>query len=519
MAEVVVARDTTLGRRVALKLLPPALAADPVFVERMRREATAIASLNHPNVVVIYDHGVDDGLPFMAMEYVQGGTLKALITSDAPLAAGTAVGYARQTLDGLESAHAVGIIHRDVKPQNLLVRVDGTLKVADFGVARSVREVALTQHGAVIGTADYIAPEQAEGRSAGAASDIYSVGVVLFEMLTGRLPFSGDLPLAVASQHILTPAPDVRDINPAVPPALARVVERALRKDPSARYDSAAAMQAALAAAMQGDPAPTLVAPPSPDASAATRVLPTPPHAEPTRVAPPAPEPAATRVAPPPLEADAAGPAPPSASPRAARRPGGPRRRRILAALVAGALAVAAIVAVATRGDGGAPLVQLPSVIGKPTAAAGSALRARGFDVRIAAARHGERPSGTVALVQPAGGSAKRGSLITLTPSSGPLLIAIPPVSGISQEAAIAALEQLGFLATPAVTSDAAPAGIVVGTNPAAGTEAPPRSSVTVIVSAGPPVVEPAPPDKAKPPKDTRKGPGHDKKHGKAKEA
>ncbi|MDX6629226.1 MAG: eukaryotic-like serine/threonine-protein kinase, partial [Gaiellales bacterium] len=270
MAEVVLARDTALRRPVALKLLAPALAGDPVFVERFRREATAIASLSHANVVVIYDHGMAEGQPFIAMEYVSGRTLKQIITARAPLAPAVAVGYACQALAGLEAAHSVGIIHRDVKPQNLLVREDDTLKVADFGVARSAQETVLTQHGSVIGTAEYIAPEQARGASAVAASDLYSVGVVLFEMLTGRLPFSGDLAVAVANQHALEPAPRVREINPAIPVALANVVDRTLSKEPAQRYDSAAEMKAALSAATQPDPAATLIAPPPVE----TRVMP-----------------------------------------------------------------------------------------------------------------------------------------------------------------------------------------------------------------------------------------------------
>ena len=243
MAEVVLARDSALGRPVALKLLAPALVADPVFVERFRREANAIAALNHPNVVVVYDHGVAEGQPFIAMEYVPGRTVKQIIAQGAPLSPAVAVKYACQALDGLAAAHATGIVHRDIKSQNLLVREDDTLKVADFGVARSAQETVLTQHGSVIGTADYIAPEQAQGAPAVAASDLYSLGVVLFEMLTGRLPFTGELALAVANQHALTPAPPVREFNPAVPKALARVVDQALNKESRRRCQSAGEMR------------------------------------------------------------------------------------------------------------------------------------------------------------------------------------------------------------------------------------------------------------------------------------
>ncbi len=280
MAEVVLARDRALGRLVALKLLAPALAGDPLFVERFRREATAIASLNHPGVVVIYDHGVAEGQPYIAMEYVAGRTLKQIIGEGAPLAPGDAIAYACQVLDGLAAAHAVGIVHRDIKPQNLIVRDDGTLKVADFGVARSADETVLTQVGAVIGTADYIAPEQARGEIATPPSDLYSLGVVLFEMLTGILPFTGDLPVAVANQHISTPAPSLQQANPAVPPALANVVTRALTKERGRRFDSAAAMKAALKAARADAAIPPRATPTArlPATSAATQVLPSAPR-------------------------------------------------------------------------------------------------------------------------------------------------------------------------------------------------------------------------------------------------
>jgi serine/threonine-protein kinase len=474
MAEVLLARDRGLGRLVALKLLAPAL-ADPTLVERFRREATAIASLNHPNVVVIYDHGVADEQPFIAMEYVDGRTLKQIIGDRAPLAPDDAAEYARQALDGLAAAHALGIVHRDVKPQNLLVRDDDTLKVADFGVARSADETMLTQHGSVIGTAEYISPEQAQGDYASPASDLYSLGVVLFEMLTGELPFSGELPLAIANQHVLEPAPSVLEINPAVPADLAHVVRRALNKEPSLRYESAAAMRAALSDSPADPPAPTLIAPTmaAHATQAATEALPRPTQASPV----------------------------PTARPT--------RRAMLLAALAAAAVLLVAAFLLAMRGPAEPRRVALPQVLGRPVASAASLLRARGFSVRIASARHTAKQTGTVAAMRPSVSSAALGTTITLVPSSGPRSIAVPAVAGYSEEAATAVLEDAGLIVQPSAAYASVPSGMAVGTTPPAGNMVPPHSSVALTISAGPPPTvsdQPAfPPGKAK---------GHDKGKG-----
>ena len=480
MAEVVLARDRALGRLVALKLLAPGLAGDPSFVERFRREATAIASLNHPGVVVIYDHGVADGQPYIAMEYVAGRTLKQVIADSAPLAPGDAIAYACQVLDGLAAAHAVGIVHRDIKPQNLIVRDDGTLKVADFGVARSVDETVLTQLGSVIGTADYISPEQARGEIATPPSDLYSVGVVLFEMLTGTLPFTGELSVAVANQHISTPAPSLQEANPAVPAALASVVAQALAKARSRRFDSAAAMKAALEAARAEAAFPPRAAPTA--RLPATAVM--------TQVLPPAPRTAA----------------------RKARRV--PSRGVLVVALAVAALLVGLAFALTTRGGGEARSVGLPRVVGLPVASAVSALRTRGFVVRTLAAEHANEAPGTVAAVRPNTASADFGSTIAVVPSSGPSRIAIPPVAGFSQEAAVAALERLGLDVRPQTAFGPTPSGTAIGTTPPAGTAVPPRSSVALTISAGPAPVSPAKPvplGQAKGPKGNGRGKGHEK--------
>jgi hypothetical protein len=472
MAEVMLARDQVLGRLVALKLLAPALAADPVFVERFRREATAVASLNHPNVVVVFDHGVADGQPFIAMEYVPGRTLKQVIAESAPMPPEVAAGYARQTLAGLSAAHAVGIVHRDVKPQNLIVRADGTLKVADFGVARSAEQTVLTQHGSVIGTAEYLSPEQARGETAMAASDLYSVGVVLFEMLTGRPPFAGEAALAIANQHIVETAPPVREVNRAVPADIARIVDRALAKDPGDRFASATAMMAALADATSSEPSATLLAP--------TAVMTGDDRNAPTRVQ-------AARAQPP------------------RPRTGVHLRRRAFAALAALLVLTAGAFALLTSGGGGSRRVPMPHVVGSPVERATSTLRGLGFEVRVGKGQPAALPSGTVARTRPATTTAASGALITLIPSTGPRQVAIPPVAGLTMQDAVAALQRSGFVVHVATAYATAPAGIAVATTPATGATTPPRSSIVLTVSAGP---APIPPADQPPGPGNGKGPG-----------
>src|SRR5207253_2660870 len=251
MADVYLAEDQELGRRVALKLLDERHAGDEQFVERFRREAQSAAGLNHPNIVSIFDRGRAEGTYYIAMEYLEGRTLKELLVRNGPTPVPIAIDYARQILGALAFAHRGGIVHRDIKPHNIVVRKDGRLKVTDFGIARSGAS-QMTEAGSIVGTAQYLSPEQARGAPVDARSDLYSLGIVLYEMLTGKVPYTGDAPVEIAMKH-LTAVPDPPSkLRPDVPHDLDAIVMRALAKDPEQRYGSAEEMDADLARVARG---------------------------------------------------------------------------------------------------------------------------------------------------------------------------------------------------------------------------------------------------------------------------
>src|SRR4051795_1307566 len=252
MANVYLAEDEVLGRRVAIKILNDRHAGDDQFVERFRREAKSAAGLSHPNVVSIYDRGEAEGTYYIAMEYLDGRSLKELIVSRGPAPIPVAIDYARQILSALRFAHRHGIVHRDIKPHNVLVDGEGRVKVTDFGIARAGAASQMTEVGSIVGTAQYLSPEQAKGTAVDQRSDIYSLGIVLYELLTGAVPFTGDTPVEIAMKHI-SETPDVPStLRPEIPHDLDLVVTRALAKDPADRYQSAEEMDADLERFMRG---------------------------------------------------------------------------------------------------------------------------------------------------------------------------------------------------------------------------------------------------------------------------
>ena len=275
MSDVFRARDNQLDRRVAIKVLHQRYAGDPEYLERFRTEARAVARLSHPNIVTVIDRGDDAGRQYIVFEHVDGENLKELVVRSGRLPVRRAVELALAVADGLAFAHQEGLVHRDVKPQNVLLSREGEVKVTDFGIARSLDvEHGVTQTGTVLGTGEYLAPEQASGKPVSPATDVYSLGVVLWELLAGEVPFTGDSFVAVALRHVNEPVPHLRDVRPDVSPRLAAAVERALAKDPASRFPSMAALAKELRACLaegegavplaQDDAAMTLITPPAP---------------------------------------------------------------------------------------------------------------------------------------------------------------------------------------------------------------------------------------------------------------
>src|SRR4051795_4123015 len=455
MADVWCAEDSLLNRRVALKFLHPRFAQDEQFVERFRREASSAAGLQHPNVVGVFDRGTVDGAHYIAMEYVEGASLKDLIQRG--LSVGEAVEIVRQVLAGVKYAHERGIIHRDLKPQNVLVDGEGRARVTDFGIARAgVSEI--TQTGSVLGTAQYLSPEQAQGLPVTAASDIYSIGVMLYEALTRQVPFDADSPVTVALKQVSERPRPPSELNPQVSRALDGVVMRALAKDPANRFASAEEFSQALDAA-EADPSGAGFGDPAPSAAVA----------------------AAAGTEPPP-------PPPPPPEERRFFTRG---RLALLALLL---LALAGVVAYLLLNGGGSTRssVLVPTVIGEKQAKATEILEDAGFEVTPRKVPRANTPVGKVIEQDPpAGARAPEGSPVVITVSIGLGKAIVPDVKGAELADARKQLEDAGFKTEVTQEhSDRVKKGVVIGTAPPAGTHLELRSTVTIQVSSGPRVVE-----------------------------
>ena len=470
MAEVYLARDQLLDRRVALKVLFPELSIDRSFVERFRREAQSAANLSHPNIVSVYDWGEEDDTYYIVMEYIDGRPLSALIRAQGPLLADRAATIGADVAAALAFAHRNGVIHRDVKPGNVLLDVNESVKVTDFGIARAANtQENLTQTGAVMGTATYFSPEQAQGYGVDQRSDVYSLGVVLYEMVTGKPPFAGDNPVTIAYKHVREEPVPPRRLNPAIPAAFEAIVLQAMAKDPADRYASAEDLRADLVRYQQGRPvmaAPVVWAEPAP-APDATRVQPA-ARAQATTV---------TRRAP--------APPPPEQIP--------PRRTGayvILLFAMLSALVVLLFLLGKTLGifgeSTGTTTVTVPNVKGQTADQAEPILTRLGLVVQRQL--EDNEADANVVFDQTPEGDTKvdKGSTVVLKVSQGSKPVNVPDVVGTDEQDALSAIERLGLQAdsTPEA-SDTATLGRVTAQVPAAGTPAPKGSTVHLTVSSG----------------------------------
>ncbi|MCZ2822968.1 MULTISPECIES: Stk1 family PASTA domain-containing Ser/Thr kinase [unclassified Modestobacter] len=470
MAEVHRGRDLRLGREVAVKVLRQDLARDPSSQVRFRREAQASASLNHPAIVAVYDTGEDrtatGATPYIVMEYVEGDTLRDVLRRERRLSPERAMSLTADICAALDFSHRNGIVHRDVKPGNVMITPQGTVKVMDFGIARAVSDSAatMTSTAAVIGTAQYLSPEQARGEGVDARSDVYSAGCLLYELVTGSPPFTGDSPVAVAYQHVREDPRTPSSINPEISPELDAILLKAMSKNPANRYQSAADMRADLLRAVAGQ-----------------------------------------RVEATPVMSDA------EKTTIIGVTPGGygndewddgqtddkRRRNRIIALVIAVVLVVAGAVGLALALNGASdepdtPVVEqvaVPDLVGDPQADAEAEILAQGLLIGpITREPSTEAQEGTVLSSDPAAGTeVDPETRVALVVGGGPNTIAVPNVLGDQQDEAIERLEGAGFTGSTSTdqVDSLEPAGTVVALDPAPGSQAAPDVSFRLSVSTG----------------------------------
>ncbi|MBV9801872.1 MAG: Stk1 family PASTA domain-containing Ser/Thr kinase [Solirubrobacterales bacterium] len=480
MADVFLAEDEQLGRKVALKLLYQRFAEDPGFVERFRREAQAAAGLQHPNVVSVYDRGAYDGTYYIAMEYLPGRTLKQLIRLQAPLDPIRAIDITLQILKAARFAHRRGVIHRDLKPHNVIVDDSDNAKVTDFGIARAGAS-DMTETGSIMGTAQYLSPEQAQGHAVSAGSDLYSIGVVLYEMLTGRVPFDAESAVSIALKHVSEAPPPMSVLNPEVPPELEQIVMWALNKNPVDRPANAdqfiTALEQARTALLSGERGQRTASMAALAGVAAGRYAAT---AAAVSTPPAAPPPAGTGS----FDVIDTGPVPPYEEPER-RRPLWPWLVLLLVLLLAGGGVAAYLLTRPVKQD-------VPAVVGEPFTTAQAQLQNDGFTVSQIQVTNA-KTAGTVIGQNPLSGvKAKEGSNVSLTVSSGPGDTTVPTVVGETLQQAKSSIQIANLKVGKVVhqSSSQYASGQVIDTSPAAGATPPVGTAVTIFASSGPPPVQ-----------------------------
>lgn len=474
MAEVLEGRDLRLGRRVAVKILRPDLAKDPAFQSRFRREAQSAASLNHPNVVAVYDTGEDilgdDSktavVPYIVMEHVDGQTLRQLVASGRRLLPERALEITAGILAALDYSHRHGIVHRDIKPANVMLTRTGDVKVMDFGIARALADASatMTAASAVMGTAQYLSPEQARGEVVDARSDLYSTGCLLYELLTGRPPFQGDSPVSVAYQHVSEAPLPPSKVDPAVPPSLDPLVLKALAKDPDDRYQTAADFRSDVERAMAGLPitsamAPVTVAAAGVAAADATQQI-----------------------------SAAGGPADPLAGVDDGEKKRSPWVWIGVAALVLLVAGLALFLGRVLFGATAAEQVSVPSIVSQTITQAQNTLSQQGLSLGTQTPTTSDQPKGNILSQNPQGGSQlAKGQSVAVTVSAGRAQVQVPTLTGMaSSDDAQTALNEVKLTLGNVTERDSdQPEGTVLSQSPNSGTTVDEGSSVNITVSNG----------------------------------